>query len=297
MKDLNYRLKQLCLRNRDGSHSTQATRRRILDLIANQLDELGFKNIKVTSLKQKHVWVLVRHWQAEGISTGTMKNRMSALRWWAEKIAKREVVLKRNEAYQIDRRETVARKSKALMVDDQIIHSITDPYVDASVCLQIAFGLRREESMKIRPVEADHGNFIHLQGSWTKGGRERDIPVRTEMQRISLNEAKALAGNGSLIPPHLNYKQHMKRFEALTHAAGIGRTHGFRHTYAQKRYKELSGLKAPVVGGLKTNEMSDAERTADNEARLQVSKELGHGRKEVAGAYLGGLFSQCEDDD
>ena len=43
MKDLNYQLMKLCKANRDGSYATQATRRRILDLIANQLRELGAK--------------------------------------------------------------------------------------------------------------------------------------------------------------------------------------------------------------------------------------------------------------
>ena len=41
MRDLNYSLKQLCMRNRDGSYATQADRQHILDLIANQLEENG----------------------------------------------------------------------------------------------------------------------------------------------------------------------------------------------------------------------------------------------------------------
>ena len=42
MRNLNYEVKQLCHRNRDGSFATQADRERILDLIANQLHELGY---------------------------------------------------------------------------------------------------------------------------------------------------------------------------------------------------------------------------------------------------------------
>lgn len=291
MKKLNYQLKMLCRRNRDGSHSTQANRERILTLIANQLDELGFSNLKAINLKQKHVHALVRRWRAEGISPGTMKNRMAVIRWWAEKVGKPEVVLRKNDDYKIPKRETTARRSKAMVVDDAVIESIPDEYVRASLRLQIAFGLRREESMKMYPTQADRGDHLRLQGSWTKGGRERDIPIETPEQRRILDEAKAVAGNGSLIPAHLNYKQHMKRFEALTHAAGIGRTHGFRHAKAQKRFEELAGFKAPVAGGPTRNEMSDAEKTDDDRARYQVSQELGHGRKEVTGAYLGGLIS------
>ena len=86
MRDLNYELKQLCQRNRDGSYATQNARERILTLIANQLHEMGFRHMRADSLKPKHVEALVARWKAEGISVGTFKNRMTVLRWWAEKI-------------------------------------------------------------------------------------------------------------------------------------------------------------------------------------------------------------------
>lgn len=49
-----------------------------------------------------------------------------------------------------------------------------------SLELQQAFGLRREEAMKIRPCIADRDDRLFLQASWTKGGRERIVPIRTE---------------------------------------------------------------------------------------------------------------------
>jgi len=91
MRNLNYELKQLCYRNRDGSYATQADRWRMLDLIANQLHELGYKDMGAMSLKPKHVENLVERWKAEGLGTGTLKNRMSELRWWAEKNGKANV--------------------------------------------------------------------------------------------------------------------------------------------------------------------------------------------------------------
>ena len=86
MKDLNYQLSKLCRDNRDGGFSTQATRSRILDLIANQLQSLGFRRMQPTSLKPKHVDALLAKWREQGISVGTLKNRLSALRWWAKKV-------------------------------------------------------------------------------------------------------------------------------------------------------------------------------------------------------------------
>src|SRR5207253_10327138 len=59
MRDLNYNLKQLCRHNRDGSYATQADREHILDLIADQLHEMGFRHMNAHSLKPKHIAKLV----------------------------------------------------------------------------------------------------------------------------------------------------------------------------------------------------------------------------------------------
>ncbi|HEY5869217.1 MAG TPA: phage integrase N-terminal domain-containing protein [Candidatus Tectomicrobia bacterium] len=81
MRDLNYELKQLGHRHRDGSFATRAYRERMLMLIANQLHELGYKKLHATDLKGRHANALVRRWQAEGLAPGTLKNRLAAVRW------------------------------------------------------------------------------------------------------------------------------------------------------------------------------------------------------------------------
>jgi site-specific recombinase XerC len=88
MRDLNYQLKQLGIRNRDGSYANQANRARILSLVANQLSTLGYKKLHATELKGRHVNALVQEWQRQGLAPGTIKNRMAALRWWAEKVGR-----------------------------------------------------------------------------------------------------------------------------------------------------------------------------------------------------------------
>lgn len=77
MDDLTYTLRQLCQRNRDGSYNTQADRMRSLLLVARQLREAGFRQMKASSLKGKHVHTLLDRWRGEGLSSGTIKNRLS----------------------------------------------------------------------------------------------------------------------------------------------------------------------------------------------------------------------------
>ena len=170
MKDLNYQLMKLCRDNRDGGFSTQATRSRLLDLIANQLLELGFRRMQPSSLKPKHIDALVAHWQDQGIGVGTLKNRLSALRWWAKKVNKSSIIAKDNSVYGIGKREYVAKTSKAQTLDERKLAGISDQHVRLSIRLQAAFGLRREESIKFSPSYAIKDDHIRLKSSWTKGG-------------------------------------------------------------------------------------------------------------------------------
>jgi hypothetical protein len=67
MDDLTYSLRQLCRRNRDGSHATQADRQGILTLASRHLRAAGILNMRATSLKEKHVEALLKRWQAFGL--------------------------------------------------------------------------------------------------------------------------------------------------------------------------------------------------------------------------------------
>ncbi len=287
MRNLNYQLKQLCKHRRDGSYATRSDRERILTLIADELHAIGYRQMRATSLKPKHVEALVSHWQAKDLSIGTIKNRMSALRWWAEKINKQSVVARSNMHYGIPDRCYVAKTSKAKEVTQEQLGKIKDEYVCMSLELQRAFGLRREEAMKFTPSYADQGNHIRLKGSWTKGGRPRTVPVRTGGQREVLDKARGLAGSGSLIPSHRSYVQHLNVYENSTKRAGLSQLHGLRHAYAQERYEELTGWKCPATGGFNRKSLSQEQQEQDREARLIISQELGHGREQVTTVYLG----------
>jgi hypothetical protein len=83
MRDLNYQLKQLGVRNRDGSYATRNDRARMLSLFANQLHELGYRHLRADSLKPKQVEALLGRWKSEDLSAATLKNRLAVLRWWA----------------------------------------------------------------------------------------------------------------------------------------------------------------------------------------------------------------------
>ncbi len=234
MRDLNHNLKQLCRQCREGSYATQRNRERILTRAANELHAMGYRKMQAKSLKPKHIEALVHHWQDRGLSIGTIKNRMATLRWWAEKVNKQNVMANSNEYYGIPDRRFVTNESKARDLTETQLDKVKDVHVRMSLELQRAFGLRREEAMKFQPSYADRKDHVQLKTSWTKGGKPRAIPVRTEAQREVLDRARSLAGLGSLIPPHRSYVQQLRIYEGNTTRSGLSSMHGLRH-YSGRR--------------------------------------------------------------
>jgi integrase len=287
MKDLNYQLMKLCKANRDGSYATQATRSRILDLTANQLHELGYKHMQARSLKPKHVDALVALWKDQSIGVGTFKNRLSALRWWANKVGKADIIARDNNAYGIGNRRYVGEASKAQTLDEKQLEKVSDAYVRLSLRLQSDFGLRREEAIKFSPSYAIKDDHIKLKASWTKGGRARTVPIRNDDQRRLLQDVRKLAKGGALIPPERNYVEQRNRYDRQVRDAAIKNPHGLRHAYAQRRYEALTGWKSPLAGGPSRSAISADQRALDEKARETISRELGHGREEVSKVYLG----------
>jgi site-specific recombinase XerD len=287
LKDLNFDLRVMCARNRDGSEATRADRERMLSLSARELHELGFKGLRASNLAEKHVQALLGHWSDKGLSVGTVKNRLSALRWWAEKIGKPNVVARDNAALGVDQRVYVTNVSKAKVLSGEQVDRVSSAFVLVSLQLQAAFGLRREESLKIKPGWADQGNVLRLQSSWTKGGRARDVPITNEAQREVVDRAKALAGQGSLIPRELSYRAHLSVFKAQCERAGINGVHGLRHQYAQSRYEAETGWKCPAAGGPTRKQLTGEQRSVDARVRMEISLALGHSRLQIVAIYLG----------
>ena len=289
MQDIRLQLKELSYRYKENSYATQADRRKMLLMIGGQLATMGYVQLQLPDFKGRHVNKLIALWQSQGLSTGTMKNRLSTLRWLVTKLQKREIMAPTNDVYGIPKRQYVAEVSKAIIVDRATLETIHDPYVRMSIRLQEAFGLRREEAIKIQPYYADRGSWLVLKSSWCKGGRARCVPIKTQEQRQVLEAAKALVATkeASLIPPNKLYEEQLHRYESQTYRAGLRKLHGLRHAYGHHRFLEESGSPCPVAGGLHRGKMTKQQREEAYATQLIVSAELGHNRPAITKTYLG----------
>ena len=286
MRQLNFDLKTLQARHREGAFTTRRDRAYVLDQAAHMLHALGFRRLRATGLKRKHVNALVAEWQRRGLATGTVKNRMSALRWWAERVG-RPGVVGTNAAHGIGERRYITNEDKSATLDPDKLARVSDAHVRMSLELQAAFGLRREEAIKFTPAYADRGDRVRIKASWAKGGRAREIPIWNEGQRAVLDAARLLVGGGALIPGGRNYLAHRKVYERQTDAVGLSRMHGLRHAYVQARYEALTGWQSPAAGGPRRRTLSPAKRRIDTVARMKIARELGHRRREISSMYLG----------
>lgn len=284
--DLQHSIHQILRHHRLGSYATQAARRDVLMLFARDLVSLGYKLRHIKGLERKHIVAVINHWQAQGKASGTLKNRTSHLRFLTDILGRKDVVPNNTELH-IPNRCYIPIKNKAL--ENINLERVRDPYIALSLRLQKAFGLRREEALKIKPWLADKGNQLFLQGSWCKGGRERYVPILTEEQRILLDEAKNFVSNpdASLIPIDRTYKQQRDVYKTEAQFLGLNKLHGLRHAYAQHRYQTITGWLSPLAGGPSRKALTPAQRTLDLYARNIITEELGHSRPQILKIYCG----------
>lgn len=283
--DLKHSIHEILMRNKDGSFATQADRRSLLMRFAEELHSLGYGLRHIQGLKEKHIQAVVKHWHENQLTNATLKNRLSAIRYLATKINK-ITIIPSNQELKIGKRKYVPQFNRALIEPD--FSKITDPYLHLSLQLQRVFGLRREEAIKIKPHLADNDRYLTLQPSWCKGGRGRNIPIFTEEQRYWLMKAKEFTNKtDSLIPPEKTYIQQRYVYDKQVLKAGLRNLHGLRHAYAQRRYLELTGWEAPINGGPTAKELTPQMRKLDHEARMILSEELGHSRRQIVKNYCG----------
>lgn len=99
MRELHFDLLRLLEDDRRGSHATRRARRFALAQAAETLHGLGYRGLRARGFKGRHVDALVAEWRRQGLSDGTVKNRLAHLRWLARRIGKPGIVRKDNASY------------------------------------------------------------------------------------------------------------------------------------------------------------------------------------------------------
>ncbi len=95
-------------------------------------------------------------------------------------------------------------------------------------------------------------------------------------------------GSRNMVAPSESYKEFVQRIvrpaRDVLHAHNLKGFHELRAAFACERYQQITQHRAPVNGG----QCCAIDRRLDRKARMQISREMGHGRVDVVASYIGG---------
>ena len=171
------------------------------------------------------------------------------------------------------------------------------PRAAAIVQLARATGMRLREA-----ILADHPRLKHETEQYgkiniqdgTKGGRSGASAPRWIREDDHIRDALRFAEKVSpddsrnLLAPNERYLDFLQGIVGpardILHKNNLKGFHELRAAYACERYEQITHHPAPINGG----HCYQLNRHLDQEARVQISYELGHGRIGVVSAYIGG---------
>ena len=236
-------------------------------------ERYGLENL--SNLKSKHVEAFFRAKQGEGLSASTLANYATTARIIASAIGKENIVPRTNAELGFSR---AGDRLNPIQADVTRLGEIRGELYQRGEWLGLAAEMREQFGLRNRESIMWSGNVVtRLDGTQaiqltrqdgTKGGRVREVPIRTEAQRELVDRVRGyMQGNrGQLYPTSMTSKQAYNYQRDVLHRLGATKTaaanaHAARHAYAQ-------------------------ERISQGADRQQVAEELGHGREDVVSHYV-----------
>ncbi len=305
-------------RQKTVSHKTRQARAQFLRrFFACLQSRAGFKTLPdPRNLAQKHIHAIVQVWREDKLKPPTIQTYLSFLRGLAKWTGKPGFVLRPAhyglELAEYQRHEATEHDKSwsAQGVDiDALIEQVCacDPYVGASLRLIRAFGMRKKESVMLRPhacvvpfestglpEEQRQGDLYVWIRQGAKNGRQRFVPLNTPERMTALAQAQRVVSgyDAHLGDPNRDLKRNLRHFGYVLEkfdvtGSKLGITaHGLRHEALIDEFVSLTGHLPPVRGG--------GPMPADDEkaARLAVSRLAGHSRPRASRAYLGAVMNR-----
>ncbi|MHB1300524.1 MAG: tyrosine-type recombinase/integrase [Burkholderiales bacterium] len=272
------------------------------EAIENFFSDLFFLRYNIESvhnLKQKHLAAVYQFLEAQGQAPATLQNKISHMRIFCEWIGKPGMVVE-SSSYVVNplstKRTMVVQEDRSWSGNGvdvmEMIEKIRleDEKVAAVLYLNYGFGLRLKEAVMMNIFKSVDGNVLTVVHG-TKGGRIRSVPIEHEWQHRLLEVVRGVVDQttGKLAPRGKTVDQAERRVRTLMEKYGLtmaqmGVTpHGLRHQYMQERFKELTGVEAPIKGG----DISVLDKQTFDEATGKLMERAGHSRLSIGASYYG----------
>ena len=309
--------------SRDSVHKKY---RALATMMLKELRALGYEPTSLAKLKKKHIVALLRAWERQGLTGGTMQNKFSILSQVCKRLRKNDCLPERPEEVLDDpsryRVRTVACTEKAVSTHCTDIETLLakldgiDPVIGLQVRAMLVYGLRSKEAARLSPHSADKGDHLLITDG-TKGGRPRVVSlydykadyddaaqevvvwdVKPDPAKVELLERmKRLARPGrSLIPVQFTLAQWRRRLRAAAEQCGLtekelGTTlHGLRHEYICRQAEKIGGLPRALR---RIASLTPRQVRRDRVARQLVALDAGHHDTYTTETYYGPRLEQA----
>jgi hypothetical protein len=238
------------------------------------------------------------------IGIATAQNRLSSVNRTMAALRGDQSVAVPSPSKALGMRRTNVLRSTPQGQDHEQVKRIVDvlcehqmPRAAAIVQLARATGMRlREAILADLPRlkhETEHYGKINIRDG-IQGGRSRASALRwirvNDPIRDALKFAEQVSPNGSrnLLAPNESYvdlqRQIVRPTREILHSHNLKGFHELRAAYACERYEQSTHHLAPINGG----RCYQLDRRLDQDARVQISYELGLGRIDLLSTYIGG---------
>lgn len=238
------------------------------------------------------------------LAIATAQNRLSSVNRTMAALRGDEYVRVASPSKALGMQRTTVRTTAPLGQDRDQVMLIANalreqqlPRAAAIVYLARATGMRLREAIlanlpRLKREAVQYGR-INIQDG-TKGGRSGALAPRwlwvngNIRKALRYGELTSPTGSRNLLAPNESYLDFQQRIvrpaRDILHTLNLKGFHELRAAYACERYEQITHYLAPVKRG----DCNQLGRNLDQEARVQISYELGHGRIDVVSAYIGG---------
>jgi len=272
--------------NRQGSFKTKEryseAMKRFCVFVAKR-----YKLQKLANISEKHFIAYVEDMKERDLAASTIKTELSAIRFWHDKISDAKHKLPENNELDLQRRSfgNIDRAWSQREYNYMITLCWQHGREDYAACIVLAryAALRIHECFRIDTAIAErairNGEII-IKG---KGGKVRTVPIN-ESIKIELEKMLKLTQRGHklFVPDGVDTHKAIKKLQQfiIDHREQIKDPdsdrpmtfHGLRHLCAAEWYQSL------ITAGY-----------SEDTAMKQISKWLGHERKDVTRIYLASL--------